>query len=531
MKRKISTLVKPLVTTLSGLLIVLVNSSPNLAAKDISDSEAVKPEQPKVDYFLGNHPEQLDTDVLAYVKDRQTTNDLILWNKAALQAIRNTTPGPPIVARMLAVIHTSVFDAWAAYDSKAIGTQLGDSLRRPKPEHTLANKNKAISYAAYRTLVDLFPSQKVLFDDLMNKLGYDPSDTSTDITKATGIGNVAAQAVLDVRHNDGSNQLGNLSASGRPYSDYTGYVAVNTPDTINDVNRWQPLRVSDGNGGFVIQPFVGAQWGFVTPFALKSASQFRPLVPPKTIEADPKGFKEQVQAVLDYSANLTDKQKVIAEYWADGPNSEFPPGHWNLFAEFVSERDHHTLDQDVKMFFILDNALLDASITAWEPKRFYDSVRPITAIHFLFKGQKVLAWGGPDRGTQLINGEDWQPYQAITVVTPPFPEYISGHSTFSAAAAEVLKRFTGSDYFGESYIQPAGTSRVENGPATDITLYWETFSDAADEAGISRRYGGIHVEDGDLLGRIAGRQVGELVWDTAQSYISPKETESGDRRN
>ena len=126
----------------------------------------------------------------------------------------------------------------------------------------------------------------MLFDELMNKLGYDPSDKSTDITQATGIGNVAAQAVLDFRHNDASNQLGNLSASGVPYSDYTGYMALNTPDTINDVNHWQPLRVSNGNGGFVIQSFVGAQWRLVTPFALKSASQFRPLVRPPITPSD-----------------------------------------------------------------------------------------------------------------------------------------------------------------------------------------------------------------------------------------------------
>ena len=220
-----------------------------------------------------------------------------------------------------------------------------------------------------------------------------------------------------------------------------------------------------------------------------------------------------------------DEQKVIAEYWADGPSSELPPGHWCLFAQFVSQRDGHGMDDDVKMFFALTNAIFDASIVSWDAKRAFDSVRPVTAIHYLFMGQQVRAWGGPNRGTRLINGQDWQPYQAATVVTPPFPEFFSGHSIFSAAGAEILKRFTGSDDFGNSYTQKAGTSRVEPGttPATDVTLYWATFSEAADQAGISRRYGGIHFVQGDVVGRALGRQVATQAWNKAQAYITGTE--------
>jgi hypothetical protein len=134
----------------------------------------------------------------------------------------------------------------------------------------------------------------------------------------------------------------------------------------------------------------------------------------------------------------------------------------------------------------------------------------------------VLAWTGPGRGTQFIDGQDWQPYQADTVVTPPFPEYISGHSTFSAAGAEILKRFTGSDTFGASYTALAGSSKFEPGitPAQDVTLSWATFSEAADEAGLSRRYGGIHFQDGDLVGRSLGRLVGAQAWEKALSYFN-----------
>ena len=132
-------------------------------------------------------------------------------------------------------------------------------------------------------------------------------------------------------------------------------------------------------------------------------------------------------------------------------------------------------------------------IAAWDAKRHFDSARPVTAIRYYLAGKRVRAWAGPFQGTREISGEDWQPYQPTSVVTPPFSEFVSGHSTFSAASAEVLRRFTGSDDFGASIEIPAGSSRIEPGivPARNITLSWRTFTDAADQAGMSRRYGGI----------------------------------------
>ncbi|MBK9308378.1 MAG: vanadium-dependent haloperoxidase [Nitrospira sp.] len=443
---------------------------------------------------------------------------VVTWNKAALQAIRDTHPGPPIVARMLAITHTCMYDTWAAYDRVAVGTRLGGTLRRPVAEHTMPNKKKAMSFAAYRALGDLFPTEVPKFNAVMTQLGYDPTDTSTDPSTPSGAGNVACQAVLDYRHHDGSNQVGDLHPGA--YSDYTNYLPVNDPNHLNDPNRWQPLSVSDGHGGFVIQKFIAPHWTNVIPFALKRPDQFAPK-DPNFYPQDAWQYLKQAQQVLNYSATLTDRQKVIAEYWADGPNSELPPGHWALFAEFISGRDHHSLDEDAKMFFAMTNAVLDASVSSWHFKRFYDYVRPVSAIHFLFTGQPVRAWAGPGLGTRLIDGAHWQPYQASTIVTPPFAEYVSGHSIFSASAARVLKLFTGSDRFGHSVTIPAGQSVVEPGlvPASDLTLRWRTFSDAADEAGISRRYGGIHFVDGDLQARKMGKKIGKQAWRKALTYF------------
>jgi hypothetical protein len=434
------------------------------------------------------------------------TDDVVLrWNSAMLQAIRNTGFAPMHVARGLAILHTCMYDAWAAYDAVAVGTRLGAQLRRPSGEHTVDNKNRAVSFAAYRALVDLLPSQQAgVFDPLMSDLGYDGSDTSTDTSTATGIGNEACAAVLAFRHGDGSNQLGDING-GATYSDYTGYAPVNTADTLNYPDRWQPLPG---------QVFLAPHWGRVTPFALTAPDQFLPGAPALLGSRE---FDHQAREIVRLSAQLDDRRKAIALYWADGPNTETPPGHWNLFAQFVSRRDGYTIDQNVKMFFVLGSALLDASIAVWECKRFFDYVRPITAVRYLYAGRTIDAWGGPALGTQSIAGETFRSY----IATPPFAEYTSGHSAFSAAAARVLTLVTGRAALNASVTIMAGSFSVpEPAPSANVALSWATFEDAANEAGMSRRYGGIHFKDGDLASRKMGRQIGEVVWAKARSYFN-----------
>ncbi|MBD2312466.1 vanadium-dependent haloperoxidase [Desertifilum sp. FACHB-1129] len=428
---------------------------------------------------------------------------VVIWDEVAQEAVRNTNPGPTIASRAYAIVHTAIFDAWAAYDPIAIATQLGDTLQQPESENTVFNKSEAISYAAYWTLVDLFPTQVDLFNSVMAQLGYDPQNTAPQSTTPSGIGYQSAQALLEYCHIDGSNQL-------EQYQDFTGYLPENSADLIKDPNYWQPLRLPNGQ----TQKFLTPHWGDIKPFGLTSGSQFRPPAPPAYGSLE---FREQVDEVLTISANLTDTQKMIAEFWESGAGTSFPPGTWLSIGQFVSERDTHTLDQDVQLFFTLGNAVFDAGIAAWEAKRYYDFVRPISAIRYIYKDEAVEAWGGPGLGKQTINGSDWRPY----LTTPPFSEYVSGHSTFSAASAEVLKRFTGSDVFGASTTIFQGTSRIESGtyPQTDITLSWATFSEAAAQAGMSRIYGGIHFHDGNVNGIRLGRQVGEQVWQRAQFFI------------
>ncbi len=470
-----------------------------------------------IDSLTGN-VEIMGSALEHYLKYGQTEGREIysrvvpIWDEAAQQAVRNTNPGPTIASRAYGMVHTAMFDAWAAYDPEAIATQLGDSLQRPQAENTTLNKSEAMSYAAYRTLVDLFPDQIELFNRIMLDLGYDPSLASSDTDTPEGIGTVSADALLNFRRNDGSNQLNG-------YEDTTDYQPVNSPDELADLNRWQPLRQPLDDPNDAVQKFLTPQWGEVIPFGLESGDQFRP---PAPVPTDTALFQQRVGEILNISANLTDEQKIIAEFWEDGAGTSFPPGSWMTFGQFVSERDANTLDEDIKMFFPLGNAVFDAGIAAWDAKEFYDYVRPITGVRELFDGQQVFAWGGPGEGTQLIDGSEWEPYQRTETPTPPFAEYVSGHSTFSAAAAEILKLATGSDDFGGSFTAEPGSSIFEPGvtPTQEVTLSWPTFSDAANESGISRLYGGIHFTEGDLNGRVLGREVGAEVWEEAQSFIN-----------
>lgn len=430
-------------------------------------------------------------------------NAVIAWNSVAMESAGSSNARGLVMVRALAMMHTAMFDAWTHYDSVAIPT-LGHSARRPEAERTAANKREAISYAAFGVLGDLFPSARPQLEGEMTLLGYDPRTELRDAATPSGIGLLAADDVVQDRHHDGANQLGDLHPNA--YSDYTGYATANTPDVIRDPDRWQPLK-EERKGVPSTQVFYMPHWGRVKPFGFESVLDVRPQSSPKTLRSDPAGYILQAKDLVELSNNLNERQKVIAEYWelSQGPGTNFIL--WNQFAQFVAQRDHDQLDDQVKLFFVLNITMFDTSIAAWDAKRYWDSERPVTAIATL---------------ARMFHGymfhDDWQPY----LPTPPFPDFVSSHSAISASAAEVLKRFTRSDEFGFSYKRPAGVSGMEGkpGPEHDVVLSWATFTEAADESGMSRRYAGVHFEDADLEGRGLGRRVAALALNKAQWYIS-----------
>jgi hypothetical protein len=434
------------------------------------------------------------------------------WNQALLDAVKATRASDVVTARALAVVHTAMFDAWACYDDKAIGTHVGTAWRRPSPERTIANKQAAVSHAAYRTLLDLFPQRADALGQTLRALGHEPATGATDLATPAGIGNRAARHVLDARHHDGANQRGDLRDGA--YSDWTGWRPANPPDKVTEPRRFQPPSSVDAQGQRQVRNFGAAHFGLVQPFALDVPWEFRPASAPIQTAGDAEA-KRIAREVIEISAGLDDTKKATAEVWALDGGTETPPGYWARLAQFLAEQRGHTLDDDVKLFFALGSTMLDAAIATVDAKVAWNGARPEAFIRTYFAGETFQAWNGAGVGTQTVKGEAFRPYLA----TSSSPEHISGHSSFGAAGATLLKLFTGGDALGYTVVVPAGSLKLDRGPAQELKLTWDTLDAAADSAGWSRVYGGIHFPTGDRFGRELGAQVARKAWRKAQLYF------------
>ncbi|MGC3945800.1 MAG: vanadium-dependent haloperoxidase [Chryseolinea sp.] len=456
-------------------------------------------------------PERLGEDNLAY-----------RWAKISLECTARDTerfrPRPTVTSRMLALIWISVFDAWSRYDEVAVPVYATSVERRPKGEHTLTNKEKAISYAAYRAMKEYYFSDSVYLKEKMREFGFDPDDRSLDPSTPEGVGNLSAIATIETRRNDGSNQQGTMpNSDGTRYGDYTGYVPVNTADKLVNTSRWQPKYFADGKGGKFCPSCLTPHWSKVTPFALDSPSELRP-GPPPTIGS--KQLQEEVKEVVDLQSNLTNEQKALVEFMRDGPKSVQQAGHWLVFAQHVSARDHHSLDDDVKMYFLVETAAMDAFIAAWDAKMFYDFARPYQLVHDYYQKRKIKGWGGPTVGMTELKGSDWRPYSPETFLCPPFPSYVSGHSCVSGACAEVLKLFTNTDEFGLKVKLAPGALTEPEHVGDSITLSFPTLTETANMAGQSRVLGGYHIQADNVEGLKLGRSVALKVWSKYMQHVS-----------
>jgi hypothetical protein len=442
---------------------------------------------------------------------------VLQWNKQVSEAMRVNNQGsphptpPPVGGRTLAVVHNAMYDAWAAYDAKAVGTQLGGDLRRPAAERTEANKRKAISFAAHRALGDLFPEQRATFDAKLAELGYDAAEAgSAEAGTPAAVAVTATDALLEVRHQDGSNQQASPA-----YKTPEGYYEpVNQAQDVDDFDkskivdpsRWTPLRL---NG--LTHDFLTPHFADVEPFLIDDVDSYLPPAPPRYGSgASRRAIAEQMKI----SVRLTERQKAIAEHWQyrDTSSSSIPQ-EW---AAFISRRDRHSLDEDVKLYFALNVAQGDEAAVDWKTKVHFDYGRPITMIRYAMDGKKILGYAGPDQGTKLIDGAKWQPY----LKTPAFAAYGSGHTGFTAVGAEILKQFTGSDRYGGTGVVKAGSSAIEtNMPSKDIKLKWATFSDAAKEVGESRLWGGVHWKFDHTVADTQGRELARDVYAEAQQYF------------
>lgn len=454
-----------------------------------------------------------------------------IMQEASGRSVDRVGARPTIISREMHMGVTAMFDAWAAYDAKAVGTRLGGKLRRPASERTDKNKEIAIAYAMFRVLLNVYPEDTAWIEGQMRLEGHDPANTSVDPATPQGVGNATAAAIIAYRLHDGANQLGDEPGSKGAYEDYTGYQSVNTKDKVVDPDRWQPLPFTvDGK---VTHPgYLTPHWHKVKPFVLETADQFRPGPPPKVGSPE---MKRDVEELVTSNGSLTLQQKAIVELMRDGPRSTGQSGHWLRFAADVSRRDKHTIDQDVKLFFAVGNIVFDAFISCWETKRFYDSSRPWTLIRHYYKDQKITGYLGACKGFGTIPAEQWHPYSPPSFVTPPFPGYSSGHASASGAAARILELFTGSDRFEALVIRTAGDlteidclvsqMQARDGVAAnvpnsrEIRLELPTFTSAAEMAAVSRMLGGYHIATDNNVGLKVGRQIADYSWPRYQAYF------------
>jgi len=359
------------------------------------------------------------------------------WNTAALDAIRAEKTPPPEASRALAILHASIYDAVNGIDR----THEAYFVQSRVPAS--ASKTAAASAAAHEVLVALFPASAASFDDLHARTLF---TVPKGPRKSSGIewGAYVAQELLALRAADGS-------------------ADTVAPPSATGPGAWRPTPPA-------YAPYLYPQWGFVIPFALSSGSQFRPAGPPSLDSAKYAADFNEVKALgAAVGSTRTEDQSQIALFWADGSGTETPPGHWNSIAQDVAADRGNTLEQNARLFALLNVAMADAAICAWDAKYFYAFWRPVTAVRD----------GDLDGNPATVSDPDWTPF----LITPPFPDYVSGHSTFSGAGAAVLANFFGTD-------QVAFTTDSDYLPG--VTRSFTSFSSAADEAARSRLYGGIH---------------------------------------
>jgi hypothetical protein len=489
----------------------------------------------------------------------------------------------------------------------------------------------------------------------MQALGYDPDFTSTDGDSPAALGNRIARTLILRGLHDGANEGNNYATPPGRYLPLNPELTFEYPGTtMDDPNRWQPLHFLSGRIDQFGRPIneatqvnLSPYWGDVTPFAMSAVDRsvrgiYHDQGPPPRLGGDRDAqFKQDAVTMIRFSAQLdptdevmidispaargnsplgsydqvgypvnpvtgvpypsqwvkrADFARVMAEFWADGPHSTAPPGHWNELRNYVTDTMESQgihkrlggagavvgdLEWDVKSMFALNGGLHDAAIAAWNHKGEYDSSRPISFVRYLGQmGQStdpdgpsynpnglplesglvevittdstmlgerhahlagnegkiaVRSWNGsisgiapfddPSEfgGVDWILAENWMPYQLSSFVTPPFPGYVSGHSTYSRVGAEILTLLTGSPYFpggmGEYSIPRGSGLRFEYGPTTDLTLQWASYFDASDQAALSRIWGGIHPPADDLPGRTLGHIIGPDAWTLAMSYF------------
>lgn len=398
--------------------------------------------------------EAADTDLTATRGDA-----VIVWNETLLNAIRADVTGPPQAARALAMVHLAMYDAVQA------ATGSGETYHFAGSARPGTSAPVAASQAAYRVMLGLFPKQAEI-------LAAARSESLAAVPRGPGrrwgirLGDAVGADMIALRANDGS----------------SAFVAYNSGVEPGD---WVPTPPR------FLAP-LAPQWPNVTPFVIASGSQFRPGPPPDLASVEyAEAYNEVKLLGAAHSTARTPDQTALSKFWSDLPGTTFtPPGHWNQIAQDAALRERLGLVRTARLFAVLDAALADAGICCWDAKYAYDFWRPVTAIR----------QGDLDGNPETAADPTWTPLWA----TPNFQSYTSGHSTFSGAAQAVLESVFGREFS----FSDAGDPTLGLPERSFVSL-----EQAAEEAGMSRVYGGIHFQFDNMVGLHGGRALGRYVVD------------------
>jgi len=391
------------------------------------------------------------------------------WNAVVLDVVRLMRLTPPMASRELAIVNTAAFDAVDAASGLPFRPYSYDGAGVPD-----ASPRAAAAAAAYRVLSRLEPGIAARAPALAARMQalYERDtrggEQAASIAAGIALGQQRADAIIALRAHDG------FDVSPPPFWGSA------------KPGAWRPTPPE-------MAPGLLPQWATMPPWAMRSPAQFRPPGPPPMGSAKWAGSVNMTQALGSTGSRVrTAERTQIALFWADADGTETPPGHWIDIAAGIAAERHLELIDEARLMALISTAVADAAIAAWDAKYIYNTWRPVTAI------SEAAAIGS----TEVTPDREWKPLLA----TPPFPEYISGHSTFSAAAAAILARFFGSD-------RTSFSARTDTPELRAVLRHFASFSAAAEEAGMSRIYGGIHFRFSHLDGLATGDAVGRYVFD------------------
>ncbi len=456
----------------------------------------------------------------------------VFWDNIVQDLVAVTGPGPTIASGAYAVMHSAIFDAWRAHrfsDTRWWKKDL--PWRRVKKAHNrvCSLKRLTMHYAAYFALTRSFPRNRATIRRALRRVESRCANNRRLWRAKRNARHIADAAYW--RYNTEVSRL-------KYFTDYR---------RSSSIEIWKPERIPIDSKDGPIQVELTPLWGNRYTFGVRNGASIRVPPPKRFLRVDgkfdltsrtvtfPNGtrvpfseslvnpeFVEQAERVVDASAESTPLQRFTAEVWEAGASSSFPPGQWLSITQWVSARARHSDDEDAGIFFAVANALSDAGVATWFAKYRYRYARPVRVIREL--GElgllgDVRYYDARKSRVVTVPATQFNTYQQPGgEPSPSFPEYTSGHSAFSSAAAEVLRLWTRSDAFGAGVKLAAFDSRFERGraPTRPLRLYWETFTDAANEAGMSRIYGGIHFDDANIQGLRLGRRIGTLAFRRAK---------------